>query len=198
MTDEFTDQSIDPANPRPNQEMIILQPDHHWDVPEGYKIFVLDRGAVRINVPETWFFEPLEKAFRFVNDQPPNDDCHLNVVFYHLPPDDWASFPLEDALRQTVEDDPRNVIHKGEIIPVKRQTARIFWTEVRYINTQAEGRLASSRICLGLGSNIQCSVTMDCWADEVERFAPVWDEVMRSLTLGLYIRDPEKGLAYPD
>jgi hypothetical protein len=72
------------------------------------------------------------------------------------------------------------------------------WCEIKFIDTQTEPREAFSRTCVGLGSNIQCLITFDYWADQAEQLIPVWDEVMRSLTLGLYIRDPRTGLAFPD
>lgn len=120
------------------------------------------------------------------------------MSFNRLPPNDWSQFPLKATLKKVVEDDDRNVIEKGEIFTVKRQTARIVWTEIKFIDTQAEPREAFSRTCIGLGSNIQCLITFDFWVDQAEQLTPVWDEVMRSLTLGLYIRDPLTGLAFPD
>jgi hypothetical protein len=72
------------------------------------------------------------------------------------------------------------------------------WCQIKFIDTQAEPREAFSRTCVGLGSNIQCLITFDYWADQAEQLTPIWDEVIRSLKLGLYIRDPRTGLAYPD
>ncbi|MCY7282042.1 MAG: hypothetical protein LH679_01110, partial [Cyanobacteria bacterium CAN_BIN43] len=92
----------------------------------------------------------------------------------------------------------RNVTEWGEVITVKRQTARIVWMEIKFIDDQEEERDAYSRTCIGIGSNVQCLITMDFWADQAEQFTPVWDAVMRSLTLGLFIRDPRTGLAFPD
>ncbi len=180
------------------KETLELKPDHHWDSPEGYKIFVLDRGSVRLNVPRNWILEPQEKSFKFLDKKSPDDDCCLEVSFNRLPPNDWSLFPLKSTLRKVVDQDSRDVIDKGEIITVKRQTARIVWTEIKFIDTQAEPREAFSRICIGIGSNVQCLVTFDFWADQAEPLIPIWDEAMRSLTLGLYIRDPRTGLAFPD
>ncbi|WP_427160165.1 hypothetical protein ACQFX9_00125 [Aliinostoc sp. HNIBRCY26] len=180
------------------KETLELKPDHRWESPSGYKIFVANRGAVRFNVPQNWVFEPQEKSFKFMDNKPPKDDCCLEVSFNQLPPRDWSLFPLKSTLRKVVDDDSRDVIAKGEIITVKRQTAKIVWTEIKFIDTQTEPREAFSRICIGLGSNVQCLITFDYWADQAEKLTPVWDEVMRSLTLGLYIRDPQTGLAFPD
>lgn len=180
------------------KETLELKPDHHWESPSGYKIFVADRGSVRFNVPQDWVFEPQEKSFKFLDRKPPNDDCCLEMSFNRLPPNDWSQFPLKSTLKKVIEDDSRNVIAKSKIYTIKRQTARIMWTEIKFIDTQEEPREAFSRTCIGLGSNVQCLITFDYWADQAFGLTPVWDEVMQSLTLGLYIRDPRTGLAFPD
>jgi len=180
------------------KETLELKPDHHWESPSGYKIFVADRGAVRCNVPQSWVFEPKEKSFKFLDRKPPNDDCCLEISFNRLPPNDWSTFPLKSTLKKVVENDSRNVIAKGEIFTVKRQTAKIMWTEIKFLDTQTEPREAFSRTCIALGSNIQCLITFDFWADQALELTPAWDEVMRSLTLGLYIRDPMTGAAFSD
>lgn len=179
------------------KETLELQPDHKWQATPGYKVFVANRGAVRIDVPQDWHFEPDEKSFRFLDGAPPNDNCRLEISFNPLPPAEWSQFPLKPLLQKIIEDETRNVIATGEIIQVKRQTAQILWTEIKFIDEE-ENREAFSRICIGLGSNIQCLITCDYWADQAEKFTPVWDVVMRSLTLGLYIRDPRTGAALPD
>jgi hypothetical protein len=180
------------------KQTLELKPDHRWEAPSDYKIFVAGRGAVRFNVPQDWDFEPQENSFKFRDKKPPLDDCCLEVSYNLLPPNDWSLFPLKPTLKKVMENDSRNVIEKGEVITVKRQTARIVWSEMKFIDTQAEPREAFSRTCIGLGSNIQCLITFDFWADQAEQLTPVWDEVMRSLTIGLYIRDPLTGFAFPD
>lgn len=180
------------------KETLELKPDHRWESPSGYKIFVANRGAVRFNVPQNWVFEPQEKSFRFLDKKPPKDDCCLEVSFNQLPPNDWSEFPLKRTLKKIIEEDSRNPIDKSKIYTVQRQTARIVWAEIKFIDTQAEPREAFSRICIGLGSNVQCLITFEFWADQAEQLTPVWDEVIRSLTLGLYIRDPMTGVAFPD
>jgi hypothetical protein len=185
-------------NPEWIKETLELKPDHHWESTPGYKIFVAGRGAVRFNVPQNWVFEPQESSFKFLDKQPPDEDCCLEVSYNHLPPHDWTVFPLKATLRKVMEQDSRNVIARGDVITVKRQTARIVWTEIKFIDTQEEPREAFSRTCIALGSNIQCLITFDYWADQAEQLIPVWDEAIRSLTIGLYIRDPMTGLAFPD
>lgn len=179
------------------KETLELKDDHRWQSKSGYKIFVADRGAVRFDVPQDWVFEPDAKSFKFFDGAPPDDDCRLEMSFNRLPEADWSLFPLKHTLKKIVEDEERDVIETGEIMTLKRQTARIVWTEIKFIDPD-EKREAFSRICIGLGSNVQCLITFDYWADDADRLTPVWDHVLESLVLGLYIRDPKTGLAFPD
>lgn len=174
-----------------------LQPDHRWQSQPGYKIFVAGRGAVRFDVPADWVFEPAEKSFKFMDGKPPNDECCLEVSFNLLPEHDWSDFPLKLVLKQVTDRETRNVIERGEIFTVKRQTARIVWTQIKFIDSQ-ENREAYSRTCIGIGSNVQCLITFDYWVDDAPRVEHVWDEVLRTLTLGLFISDPRTGAAFPD
>ncbi|AFZ13491.1 hypothetical protein Cri9333_2632 [Crinalium epipsammum PCC 9333] len=179
------------------KETLELKEDHNWNSEPGTRIFVAGRGAVRFDVPEDWHFEPDEKSFRFLDKKPPNDDCRLEVSFNLLPPGNWAEFPIVPLLRQVLKDETRDAIEQGEIIKLKRQTARIVWTQIKFIDP-VEHRPAYSRICIGLGSGVQCLITFDYWEDDAERLTPVWDTVMKSLVLGLYISDPRTGFALPD
>lgn len=179
------------------KETLELKDDHRWQSKPGYKVFVAGRGAVRFDVPGDWVFEPDEKSFKFTDRKPPNDDCRLEVSFSHLPEGDWDLFPLKATLKKIVADDKRNAIAKSDVITLKRQTARIVWAEIKFIDSE-ENREAFSRICIGLGSKVHCLITFDYWADQADRLTPVWDTVLETLTLGLYIRDPRTGLAFPD
>lgn len=179
------------------KETLELKENHNWTSAPGTRIFVAGRGALRFDVPENWYFEPDEKSFRFLDKKPPNDDCRLEASFNLLPPADWSEFPLVSLLKQVVKDDSRKPIEQGEIIEVKRQTARIVWTQFKFIDPQ-ENREAYARICIGLGAGVQCLITFDYWVDDADRLHPVWDTVINSLVLGLYIRDPRTGFAFPD
>ncbi|RMG10999.1 MAG: hypothetical protein D6728_09575 [Cyanobacteria bacterium J055] len=179
------------------KETLELSENHNWKGTPGTRIFVAGRGALRFDVPHDWYFEPDEKSFRFLDKKPPNDDCRLEASFNLLPPANWAEFPLVPLLRKVVKEDDREVIETGKIVQLKRQTARLVWTELKFIDPE-EKREAYSRICIGLGSGVQCLITFDYWADQAEKLTPVWDTVMNSVVLGLFIADPRTGFALPD
>ncbi|MBD2579459.1 hypothetical protein [Oscillatoria sp. FACHB-1406] len=179
------------------KKTLELNENHNWKSQPGTKIFVAGRGAVRFDVPGNWYFEPKDESFCWRDRKPPDDDCCLEVSYKILPPADWSEFPLLPLLKKIVKDDSRQPIERGEIIQLKRQTARVVWTQIKFIDP-VEHREAYSRIGIGLGSSVQCSITFDYWVDDTERLVPVWDTVLNSLVLGLYIRDPRAGFALPD
>ncbi len=179
------------------KKTVKLEEGHNWQSQPDSQIFVAGRGALRFDVPQNWHLEPKEDSFRFSDKKPPDDNCCLEASFNLLPPNDWSDFPLIPLLKKIVKDDSRHPIETGKVIHLKRQTARIVWTEIKFIDPH-ENRPAYSRIAVGLGSGVQCLITFDYWEDEAEPLTPIWDKVMNSLVLGLFIRDPRTGFAYPD
>jgi hypothetical protein len=179
------------------KETLELNENHNWKSEPGTRIFVAGRGALRFDVPQDWYFEPDEKSFRFLDNKPPKDDARLEASFNLLPPGNWAEFPLVPLLKKIMQEDERHPIEIGKVVQLKRQTARVVWNQIKFIDPQ-EHREAYSRTCIGLGSGVQCLITFDYWVDDAERLTPVWDTVMNSLVLGLYIRDPRTGFAFPD
>ena len=177
------------------QDNLRLRKDHNWRAKPGYKIFVADRGAVRFDFPENWLMEMSESgSVKFHDVPPPDDDCLLEVSVMHLNPNvDWSGVPLAEFLADIVENDPRALMEQGEIVTVQRPGAQIVWTEGRFVDTTQEDRAARARLCLALGSNIQTIITMDLWENDLERFGPVWDEVLASLRIAEYVADPKLG-----
>jgi hypothetical protein len=174
------------------KEVLKLKKNHTWKSRPGHRIFVAGRGAVRFDFPQDWVVIPDADSIKLHDRQPPDDDCRLAVSYIHLPEIDWSGLPISELVRQVVEGDERGIIAQGEMHEVRRPDLELAWTEVTFIDP-AEGREARSRICLARGSNIQPLITFDFWADDAARFAPVWDEVLRSLQLGMYIEDPTRG-----
>ena len=172
------------------KETLKLKPDHGWKAKPGYKIFVADRGAVRFDIPQDWVMEPGADAIKFHDKQPPDADCILQVTVFHLHPGvDWSALPLPRLLEQAMEGDREDVIHRGEIAHLKRKDLELAWRETRYMETE-ENREARSRSCLARGNNVQPLITLDYWPEDADRFLPVWEEVLGTLRLGEYVKDP--------
>lgn len=179
------------------KETLELSDNHHWTSKEGYRVFVAGRGAVRFDVPKDWTFEPGEDSFKFTDQKPPDDNCRLEVSYNHIPKADWRDFPLKGIVKKIMREDKRNIIELGAVVKLPRQTAHIVWGELMFLDDN-EKRNAYSRICVGIGSGIQCLITFDYWEADAAAMIPIWEAVLASLTLGLYIRDPRTGLSVPD
>ena len=136
---------------------------------------------------------PSEDAIKFYNRPPPDDDCLLQLTVMYLRPDiDWSGLPLTELVRQAIKDDFRGIISEGEMVHVRRADLELAWIETRFIDPN-EHREACSRTCLARSGNIQPLITLDFWPEDAERFGAVWDEVLRSLRLGDYVKDPTRG-----
>jgi len=174
------------------KETLKLKDNHGWRAKPGCRIFVADQGAVRFNFPQDWIVVPDADSINFYDRQPPEDNCRLALSYMRLPEVDWSGLPLSQLIQAIVDGDPRDIVSEGKITEVQRPDLELAWTEIRFMDPN-ERREAISRICLGRGSNIQSLITLDYWAEDSPRLCPVWDEVIRSLELGRYIRDPTVG-----
>jgi len=177
-----------------NYQSLKMKANHKWTARPGCQIFVADRGAVRMDVPQGWVMKIDEVSVKFHDQEPPDDDIRLEVSFMRLPPADWSNFPLADALRDVAENDSRPMEVCGEITTVKRPDVRLVWLESNFIDP-VENRPARSRIMLAMGNNIQSTVTMDYWIEDADRAVAAWNNVVHSLRLGIYIADPTTGAA---
>lgn len=184
-------------NSKWRKETLELDKNHGWRSREGYSVFVAGRGALRLDVPSGWEMEMKEKSVRFLDAEPPDENCCLEVSYNPIPQHDWRDFPLKGIVKKIMREDDRGVIELGEVVKLPRQTAHIVWGELKFLDSQ-ENREAYSRICVGIGSGIQCLLTFEYWVEDTEKMTPVWDVALESLTLGMYINDPRKGFAMPD
>lgn len=170
-----------------------LKDDHGWRAKPGYNIFVADRGAVRFDIPRGWIVDPGPQSIQFHDRKPPHDDCRLELSYLRLPPGiDWSKLPLSLLIEHLVTEDPRKPFHTSEVYTTQRPDLEWVWIEMVFTDP-TENREGRSRLCLARGANIQPVITMDFWPEDADRFSPVWDEVLRSLQLGVYVKDPTQG-----
>jgi hypothetical protein len=176
-----------------------LKENHGWEVKEGYKIFVADRGAVRFDFPENWVVVPSDSgSIKFHDRQPPDDDCTLELSVMYLPDEvDWSGLALATLVEQVTSQDTRKVLSRGRARVDKRDRLELAWIEIRFLDPN-ENREAYSRTCLARFSNIQPLITFDFWKDQAPKLVPVWDEVIRSLVLADYVEDPTQRVVDAD
>jgi len=174
------------------QETFKLKKKHKWTAKPGHRIFVAGRGAVRFDIPQKWILKPDDDSIKFYDLEPPDDNIRLECSFNQLPQADWDSFPLETLMPAVSEDDPRPILSRGELIKINRKDLRLVWVESSF-QDPAEDRLAYTRAMIGLGGNVQCLITIDFWTEHRKLAESVWNNVIDSLKLGVYILDPTTG-----
>jgi hypothetical protein len=175
-----------------DREELELKKGHGWKSKPGTKIFVGDRGAIRLDYPEDWVVIPDNDSIKFYDKQPPDDDTCLAISYMRLPPVDLSGIPVSELLKVAMDGDTRPIYARSGAHSLKRADLELIWAELSFIDP-AQQRDCRSRICLGRGSGIQPLITMEFWEDDRSKFAPVWDDVLASLQLGVYTDDPTRG-----
>ncbi|HEV2860566.1 MAG TPA: hypothetical protein VGX48_06150 [Pyrinomonadaceae bacterium] len=174
------------------KQTLKLKKNHGWKARPGYRIFVADRAAVRFDIPQGWVIKPDSQSVKLYDGEPPDDNCRLEVSHNRLPPIDWDGFDLPQLLRDVTAGDSREVTSRSDVVVVNRPGLRLVWAELSH-RDPVEDREAYSRVLIGIGGNVQCLITMDYWPEDAARARPVWDDVVGTLQLGVYIPDPTTG-----
>jgi hypothetical protein len=168
-----------------------LKEKHTWRSRPGYKICVLDRGAVRFDFPARWKVDTNEGAVMLHDGEPGIETCDLGVSLFHVPGLALADVPLEELLENSLGSE-RAVTRQSEMIRVERGDTLILWLEQEYMES-TQKRPAKFRVAIARSPELHCLISMNYWAKRAPTLEPVWNEVLRTLTLGEYVKDPLAG-----
>jgi len=175
------------------RETLRLKARHGWKAKPGYKIFVADHGAVRFDVPEDWILDFGTTSFKFYDAQPPDDNCTLEVSLIRLPHTDWSGLPLSKLILDSLaREETGRRLQESDLRKADRWDLEMVWAEATFIDPN-QHKKAHSRICLARGSNLHVLITFSFWAEDAPKLSIVWDEILRSLQLGVYVKDPTVG-----
>jgi hypothetical protein len=175
------------------KQTLRLKDRHGWKAKPGYAICAIDRGAIRFEYPQGWDVSADSDSLK-VRDRPePDDNCVLAVSQMHLPRELADQVPLRQLIAASMDNDPRDVHGRKEVQEIPREDGiELAYGEIRFVDT-TEKREAFSRLAIARGSGVYCLMTFDFWVDEAAKCEPVWQEALRSLTLGIRIEDPTVG-----
>jgi hypothetical protein len=93
-------------------------------------------------------------------------------------------------IRDTL-DSERKPYQQSEIHHIVRPDLEIAWLEQQYIDADYK-RDARFRVAF-LRGPVLCLISMNYWSDRAATLEPVWDEVLRTVVMGVRIEDPTKG-----
>jgi len=171
-------------------QRLKLKDNHTWKSKPGYSICVLDRGLVRFDYPNSWLVEPGEGAV-YLHDRPASiESCDLGVSLFRLPPEAIATLSLDEMLLGSL-DKEREAYQQSDIRRIDRGDLEVVWLEQRYIEA-TQKRDARLRVAIARGA-VLCLITMNYWSSRASGLERVWDEVLRTLVLGMHVEDPTKG-----
>jgi len=171
-----------------------LRGDHNWKAKAGNSILVLDRGAVRMEVPRAWSVVRTEHGSVRATDKPsPDDDCSLEVTVYHLPHLMEQIPPVADLLAQAAPEESdlhHERVERKPIVEDRRGDIRLATLETRF---RESGRDATSYTQIAIAGELACLLTYAFWDDDRAEARRVWQDVQDSLVLGWYVDDPTRG-----
>jgi hypothetical protein len=171
-------------------QKLNLKANHTWKSRPGYSICVLDRGAVRFDYPRDWKVEMSDGAV-FLHDREPSiESCDLGVSIFRMPMEAIAELPMEDLLTQSL-DSERQTYEQSEIRRMERGDLEVVWLEQKYLE-KTQNRDARFRVAIARGPLVVL-ITMNYWSSRAAGLERVWEEVLRTLQLGLYVKDPTAG-----
>src|SRR5262245_7350826 len=108
----------------------VVQHDQsgEWKAKPGYRILVIDRGAVRFDFPSSWMASVDSKYVRIIDSEPPDDRCGVMVSCRRISLC-VMNVPMVELLREvTCEDmEERPTKSRGPIIGVYRPPLEAAW-----------------------------------------------------------------------
>jgi hypothetical protein len=165
--------------------------NHGWRAQPGYKIVVLDRGAVRFEVPDPWVVEPAQDCVKAFDKQPPDDECVL-AVSHHRWSRAGESLSPATLVRSALASDPRSLVEVTPIAEETRIDTTLAWAQGSFVDVRID-RKALARLCIARRGELQALVTFDFWATDLERCGAQWTAILASLQLGQWVADPARG-----
>ena len=175
-----------------SMQTLKLKDNHTWKCRPGWCICVLDRGLVRFDYPAHWILEPDEDSGTIhLHDRKPSlESCDLGVSIYRIPMKAIQAMRMEELLLQSLQERV-GTCQQSAVERVPREDIELIWVEQRYIDKD-HNRDARFRVALARGETL-CLISMNYWADRAPSLEPIWDEVMRTLRMGLLVTDPTAG-----
>jgi hypothetical protein len=171
-------------------EKLKLKDNHTWKSRPGYSICVIDRGVVRFDYPSHWIVEAEAGAVHLHDRQPSVESCDLGVSIFPISAAEIAELSLEEVLNNVLDKD-RKVDQQSEVHHQTRGDLETAWLEQRYKDEEYK-RDARFRVALVRGP-VLCLISMNYWANRAAGLERVWDEVLRTLVMGVMVKDPTAG-----
>lgn len=179
------------------RQHLLLEEDHGWASEPDCQVVLIDRGAVRFDIPRSWTIEPGENGTVTLRENAsPSEKPTLELTVFYLNEGlDWSGLPVSRLVSE-IGSRPSEP-HFGpplEVTPVRefrRDGMSAAWSGRRYFE---ENREVSSRLLIARKWNIQTKITYAFWSDPDRDVQNAWEILVRTLTLGDYVEVPTRRL----
>src|SRR5437016_4776104 len=96
--------------------VIHSDPRSIWKARAGYRILVIEQGAVRFDFPSDWSAGLDSKYVRLIDHEPPDDRCGLMVSCRQVS-ETMSGFPVRQLLHEVTAEDggERPILERGPI-----------------------------------------------------------------------------------
>jgi len=168
-----------------------LVPGHGWRAQPNHKILVLGRGAVRLEIPETWVVETNEDCVKVFDRKPPDDECVLALSYHHWPAI-GQELTVGSLVRDALEKDERSFLSIDPVVEETKIDIVLAWAQGRFIDARVN-READARLCLARKAEIQALITFDFWSSDLAVCDTRWNMFLETLQLGQWVADPLRG-----
>lgn len=173
----------------------VIHPDRRgtWKARPGYRILIMDQGALRLDFPKDWPASLDAKYVRIVDREPPDDRCSVLVSCRTISPS-VAGYPIRELLQEVTREDEslRRIIERGPIVTLSRQPMEAAWRQMRFVDP-LQRQDAQTRVCLARGGRTLATIVFDFWAKDEVRLHEMWTTLIETLAVGDYIEDPATG-----
>ena len=171
-------------------EPVQLPRNHGWKVQNhGYRVLVINRGAVMFETPLKWPVTPIGNECLQVSDRrPPNENMRLNVMPFSFPHDPHNDPGVIELLKDTLSLRVTPLDNQSRIRVASRRDLEVAWVEGTMINKE-ENRLIRSRACMARRNNDFALINCDFYPEFAKRALKAWKVMMTTLQVGEYIED---------
>ncbi|MCB1019764.1 MAG: hypothetical protein H6509_10560 [Bryobacterales bacterium] len=170
-----------------------LRGDHRWKAKAGNSILVLDRGAVRLEIPRAWSVARHQGTIRASDRPEPDDNTSLEITVYHLPHLMDELPPVGELLAQAAPEEADLAHERVERMPIVEDRRGDTASAILETRFRENGRDATSYTQIAVAGELACLLTYAFWDDDASEARRVWQDVQDSLVLGWYVEDPTRG-----
>jgi hypothetical protein len=173
-------------------DVMALDASHAWKATPGYRILLVDSGAIRFDFPIGWIVHRGTKQVLLLDRYPPDERSYIGLRWRRILPAE-ATIPLEVLVSKSSIAEQRPIVSRGPVIRLFRPPLEAAWIQLQVID---RGRQMCTRMCVARGGCTQAIILAEFHSADEVKFFPIWETFLKTLAVGDYIVDATTGRRY--